>query len=151
MNNILDVFRPYTTKIEKQYNYDIHASDLFVIKRSGKVDNNVRGENSKNISIDLASEEQQEDICNFIFDTSPIKSVYFYRPIEKIVYENIQKVKRFFDNLKVIREYNKKKYYQKYLGYSTIEKLDYARFLLSVDCIRKIIETDIYNAFSNTP
>jgi hypothetical protein len=127
---------------------NIANSDLFVVKKSGRADN-IRGNNSKNISIDLASEEQQEDICNFIFDANPIKAIYFYRPIEKIVYNFGQKIKDAFDGLKFIREYNKNKYYKKYLNYSNVEKLDCARFLLTADCIRKIIEDDIINAFSN--
>ena len=28
------------------------------------------------------------------------------------------------------------------------EKLDYARFLLTVDCIQKVVENDIINTFS---
>lgn len=146
--NFLDLFKPYTMKVEKDCDFDIHASDLFVVKRSGRTDNNVRGNNSKNILIDLASETQQEDILNFVFDTNPVKSVYFYRPIEKMVYDCSQKVKRVFSNLKFVQNYKRNNYYQKYLDYSNVEKLDYARFLLTVDCIQKVVENDIINAFS---
>ena len=149
MKNILDIFKPYTFNIEAPYDCNIRASDLVLVKKSGR-DGNGRGENSKNVLVDITSKEQQEDICNFIFDANPTTCVYFYRPIEKIVYECKQKLKRFFNNLKLIREHNKKKYYQKYLEYSNVEKLDYARFLLTVDCVRKIIEQDIINAFSST-
>jgi len=148
MKNILDIFRRYTMKVEKDCSFDIHASDLFVVKKSGKPNNSVRGGNSMNISIDLASEAQQEDVLNFVFDTNPIKSVYFYRPIEKMVYDCGQKVKRVFDNLKFIQNYKRNNYYQKYLDYSDVEKLDYARFLLTVDCIQKVVENDIINTFS---
>jgi hypothetical protein len=108
----------------------------------------VRGGNSMNISVDLASEVQQEDVLNFVFDTNPVKSVYFYRPIEKMIYDCGQKIKRTFNNLKLVQNYKRNNYYQKYLDYSDIEKLDYARFLLTVGCIQKIVENDIINAFS---
>lgn len=148
MNNILDIFKPYTIKVERECDFDIHASDLFIVNKSGKVNNSSRGENHKNISLDLASELQQEDVLNFVFDNNPVKSIYFYRPIEKIVYNCGQKIKRAFSNLKFVQNYKRNNYYQKYLEYSNIEKLDYARFLLTVDCIQKIIKSDIMNAFS---
>lgn len=148
MKNILDLFKPYTMKVEKNCDFDIHASDLFAVKESGKFNNSVRGDNSINILADLASKAQQEDVLNFVFDTNPVKSVYFYRPIEKMVYDCGQKIKRVFSNLKFVQNYKRNNYYQKYLDYSNVEKLDYARFLLTVDCIQKIVENDIMNAFS---
>jgi hypothetical protein len=150
IKEFLNLFKPCTIKVEKQYDFDIKSSDLFVVKKSGRIDNSVRGNNSKNISVDLASEEQQNDVLNFVFDTNPIKSVYFYRPIEKIVYNCEQKVKGIFSNLKFVRKKKKNRYYQKYLDYSDVEKLDYVRFLLTVDCINDIVKKDIINAFSAT-
>lgn len=146
--NFLDLFKPYTIKVEKDCDFDIHASDLFVVKKSGKTNNSIRGGNSMNISVDLASEEQQEDVLNFVFDIDPVKSVYFYRPIEKMIYDCGQKVKRTFSNLKFVQNYKRNNYYQKYLNYSNVEKLDHVRFLLTVDCIQKVVENDIVNAFS---
>jgi hypothetical protein len=150
IKEFLNLFKPYTIKSEKQYDFDIKSSDLFVIKKSGRTNGSVRGNNSKNISVDLASEEQQNDVLNFVFDTNPIKSVYFYLPIEKIVYNCEQKVKEIFSNLKFVRENKKNKYYQKYLDYSSVEKLDYARFLLTVDYINDIVKKDIMNTFKTT-
>ena len=153
IKEFLNLFKVYTIKTDKQYDYDIKTSDLYVVKplnfenKKESTNANVVSLGRHNFAFLYPSEEQQEDLVNFVWDVQPVTSVYFYRPIDKIIYNFIQKLKIIIGNIWFLKWYNRKKYYQKYVNYSNVEKLGMGRFLLSIDCIKEIIEKDIINAF----